>query len=95
MVKAAPQARLKTTRRGCICAKAYGTIDLIAVTLMPVDLLTRAWDDASTFKRVSRSLAETGIYFEFFFGVFFEMFLGCFLGAQKGPKSVPKRVQNR
>ena len=26
-----------------------------------IELLTRAWDDASTFKRASRSLAKTGL----------------------------------
>ena len=35
VVEAAPQARPKTTWRACNCSKTHGTIDLIAVTLMP------------------------------------------------------------
>ena len=101
VVKAAPQARPKTTWRACI---AHGQIDLIAVTLMPSwwmsagsivtsssdRSLRRAWDDAWTFKRASRSLAKTGLCWGLFWCLFLVCFLGCFFGAQRVPKGSPK-----
>ena len=52
-----------------------------------IELLRRAWDDALTFERASRSLAKTGSSFS----SFLVSFLECFLGAQRGPNGFPKR----
>ena len=55
-----------------------------------IELLRRAWDDALTFERASRSLAKTGSFWGLFWGLFLRCFLECFLDAQRVPKGSPK-----